>query len=153
MYIFASLVSKIFPFRVDTSSEGLGMHESKQKVTKVVSLVKNGSRSAVLSSRLKEEIMYYALLRLPTYIFVEKKKKKNRWILLFLGLLTLVLLNPDILSFCKQCKSRSVGFFRSQLIWICTVCHGLYEFMLTICIKESHWLKIRSGWGILIYSA
>ena len=23
----------------------------------------------------------------------------------------------------KQCRSRSVGFFRSQLIWICTVCH------------------------------
>ena len=22
----------------------------------------------------------------------------------------------------KQCRSRSVGFFRSQLIWICTVC-------------------------------
>ena len=38
-------------------------------------------------------------------------------------LLTLVLLNPDILFFCKQCRSRSVGFFRSQLIRICTVCH------------------------------
>ena len=24
---------------------------------------------------------------------------------------------------CKQCRSRSVGFWRSQLIWICTVCH------------------------------
>ena len=24
----------------------------------------------------------------------------------------------------KQCRSRSVGFFRSQLIWICTVCKG-----------------------------
>ena len=23
----------------------------------------------------------------------------------------------------KQCRSRSVGFWRSQLIWICTVCH------------------------------
>ena len=37
--------------------------------------------------------------------------------------LTLVLLNPDIPCLCKQCRSRSVGFFRSQLIWICTVCH------------------------------
>ena len=25
---------------------------------------------------------------------------------------------------CKQCRSRSVGIFRSQLIWICTVCKG-----------------------------
>ena len=24
-----------------------------------------------------------------------------------------------------QCKSRSVGFFRSQLIWICTVCKSM----------------------------
>ena len=23
----------------------------------------------------------------------------------------------------KQCRSRSVGFWRNQLIWICTVCH------------------------------
>ena len=37
--------------------------------------------------------------------------------------LTLVLLNPDIPCLCRQCRSRSVGFFRSQLIWICTVCH------------------------------
>ena len=36
-------------------------------------------------------------------------------------LLTLVLLNPDIPCLCKQCRSRSVGFF--QLIWICIVCH------------------------------
>ena len=38
-------------------------------------------------------------------------------------LLTLVLLNPDLSCLCKQCRSRSVGFWRSQLIWICTVCH------------------------------
>ena len=37
--------------------------------------------------------------------------------------LTLVLLNSDIPCLCKQCRSRSVGFWRSQLIWICTVCH------------------------------
>ena len=34
-------------------------------------------------------------------------------------ILTLVLLNRDIPCFCKQCRSRSVGFWRSQLIWIC----------------------------------
>ena len=43
------------------------------------------------------------------------------WKIVFL--LTLVLLNPDIPCLCKQCRSRSVGFWRSQLIWICTVCH------------------------------
>ena len=35
--------------------------------------------------------------------------------------LTLVLLSPDITCLCKQWRSRSVGFIRSQLIWICTV--------------------------------
>ena len=39
------------------------------------------------------------------------------------GLLALVLLNPDKPCLCKQCRSGSVGFCRSQLIWICTVCH------------------------------
>ena len=56
-------------------------------------------------------------------------------------------------SLCKQCRSRSVGFFRSQLIWICTVCHLVCEFILTTKIEQSDWLKIRSGHGILIYSA
>ena len=37
--------------------------------------------------------------------------------------LSLALLNPDMSCFCKQCRSRSAGFWRSQLIWICTVCH------------------------------
>ena len=54
-------------------------------------------------------------------IFKAKSKNKNcntKWLSL-----TLVLLNPDIPFLCKQCRSRSVGFWRSQLIWICTVCH------------------------------
>ena len=67
--------------------------------------------------------------------------------------LTLVLLNPDIPCLCKQCSSRSVGFFRSQLIWSCTVCHYVCNSIPTIWIKQSDWLKIRSGRGILIYSA
>ena len=49
--------------------------------------------------------------------------------------LTLVLLNPDMPCLCKQCRSRSVGFFRSQLIWSCTVCHSVNEFISTIRIK------------------
>ena len=66
--------------------------------------------------------------------------------------LTVVLLKPDIPCFCKQCRSRSVGL-KSQLIWICTVCHLVSEFISTIWIFESDWLKIGSGHGILIYSA
>ena len=54
--------------------------------------------------------------------------------------LTLVLLNPDIHCLCKQWRSRSVGFFRSQLIWICTVCHLVCEFESTTWIKWSDWL-------------
>ena len=68
-----------------------------------------------------------------------------------MGSLTLVLLNLDRPCFCKQCRSRSGG--RSQLIWICTVCHSVYDFMSTIWIKLPDWLKIRSGCRILIYSA
>ena len=60
---------------------------------------------------------------------------------------------PGYTCLCKQCRSRWVGFFRSQLIWICTVCHQVCEFIATIQIKQSDWLKIRSGCGILIYSA
>ena len=38
-------------------------------------------------------------------------------------------LNPalaehDMHCLSKQCRSRSVGFFRSQLIWTFTVCHS-----------------------------
>ena len=60
---------------------------------------------------------------------------------------------PGYTLFCKQCRSRSVGFWRSQLIWICTVCHQVCKFIAKILIKYSDWLNIRSGHGILIYSA
>ena len=48
-------------------------------------------------------------------------------------LLTVVLLTPDKPCLCKQCRSRSVGF--SQLIWICTVCHSVCEFVSTLWMK------------------
>ena len=67
--------------------------------------------------------------------------------------LTLVLLVTNISCLCKQFTSRLVGFWSSQLIWICTVCFWVCEFILTIRIKLSDWLKIRNGCGILIYSA
>ena len=66
---------------------------------------------------------------------------------------TLVLLNLDMPCLCKQCRFRSVGSWRSQLIWICTICHLVFEFISTTWIKQSDWLKIRNGHGILIYSA
>ena len=64
---------------------------------------------------------------------------------------TLVLLNPDIPCLCKQCRSRSVGFWRSQLIWICTV---LSMHIYSNNLDEVIWLAgIRSEHGIFIYSA
>ena len=35
----------------------------------------------------------------------------------------------------KQCRSRSLGFWRSQLIWFCTVCHLICEFLSKTQIK------------------
>ena len=67
--------------------------------------------------------------------------------------LTLILLNPGMSCLRKQCRSRSVGFWRSLLIYICTVCRSVCELISTIKIMESDWLTIRSGCGILIYSA
>ena len=58
--------------------------------------------------------------------------------------LTLVLLNPDIPCLCKQFRSRSVGFWRSQLIVIWTVYHSVCEFIATIWFRESDWL----GWQL-----
>ena len=44
-------------------------------------------------------------------------------------------LNLALLNLDRQCRSRSVGFWRSQLIWICTVCHKIYISVSTTCIK------------------
>ena len=41
-------------------------------------------------------------------------------ILIWILCLILDLLNPDMPYLYKQCSSRSAGFLRSQLIWICT---------------------------------
>ena len=76
-------------------------------------------------------------------------------------LLILVLLNLDMPCLCKQWRSRSVGFCRSQLIWICTICHSVFEFCINnpdqvIWLAENEkWarLNMRSRRGILIYSA
>ena len=46
--------------------------------------------------------------------------------------LTLVLPNQDMPCLCKQCRSRSVSFFRSQMLWICPVCHLVCEFISAI---------------------
>ena len=66
--------------------------------------------------------------------------------------LTLVLLNLDMSCLCTQCRSRPAGFWRSQLI---LDLHCL-PFSIWICINNVNQvisLKIRSGHGILIYSA
>ena len=63
--------------------------------------------------------------------------------------LNLVLLTPDIPCLHKQCRSRSVSFFRT-LIWIYTVIKyvNLYQ-----QLGSSNLIGLkRSGCGILIYS-
>ena len=60
------------------------------------------------------------------------------------------MLNPDLLCLCKQCRSKSVGFWSGSALF---AIQYDYDFMSTMWIKESDWLKIRSGRGILIYSA
>ena len=90
-------------------------------------------------------------------VLCKNKKSIPRTVLHF----TVLLLNPslaehDMPCLSKQCtcRSRSVGFWRSQMIWICTVCHQICEFLSKTWIKKSDWLEIRSGCGILIiYSA
>ena len=80
------------------------------------------------------------------------KPHHNQFTLKEQNILTLVLLNQDMPYLCKQCRSRPVGFW-SQLIWIDTVCHSVFVFVSTTWIKLSHCCKMRSGRGILIYSA
>ena len=43
----------------------------------------------------------------------------------------------------KQCRSRSIGFWRSQLIWICTVCHSL-------CVYQHSESRTLTGWKLEI---
>ena len=49
-------------------------------------------------------------------------------------MLTQVLLSLNMPCLCKQCRSRSVGFWRSQLIWICSL-HCLL-LSVWICINN-----------------
>ena len=48
-----------------------------------------------------------------------KQKKNNNMKIKFNPSLA----EHDMPCLSKQCRSRSVGFWRSRLIWICTVCH------------------------------
>ena len=58
---------------------------------------------------------------------------------------TINLLNPDMPCLCKRFRSRLVGFFRSQLIWIYTVWYKVCECVLTNWVKQSDWLKLQVG--------
>ena len=78
------------------------------------------------------------------YICEEIRNDQNVW-------LNRARSNPDMPCHCKQRRSRSVGFFRSQLIWICTVCHSVCGFISTIWIKYSNWLTISSKWAWLVH--
>ena len=94
----------------------------------------------------------YLMMNQVDMFFHSIRKSRLTWVNSVFSVLTLVLLNPDMPCLCKQGRSRSVGIWRSQLIWIYTVCHLLCRFVSTTLIKKFDWLKIRSGCGILIYS-
>ena len=79
------------------------------------------SRRAVISYWWKYEHKLWEQLR---QLSMPRKKKVCGLIDWLNVILTLALLNPDIFCICKQCRSR-----RSQLIWICTASHLVYEFM------------------------
>ena len=63
-------------------------------------------------------------------------------------MLTLVLLNPDMPCFANILDPDKLASEKAN--WSGS---ALCEFIATIWIKLSDWLKIRSGSGILIYSA
>ena len=76
-----------------------------------------GPLSAVLES------VESTLNILADSVLYEQPPVRRRKLEHLVSALTLILLNLDMPSLCKQCRSRSAGFFRSQLIWIYTVCH------------------------------
>ena len=84
--------------------------------------------------------LYYNETNETDSVSIENGNVKLQLFCFYSYILTLILLNPNIPCLCKQCRSRSVGFWRSQLIrsqliWICTVCHLVYEFISTISNK------------------
>ena len=85
----------------------------------------------------KGSVLYYQRIKMKenkisvhsfffSFHFKFSQTRLNKWVEL-----TLVLLNPDIPCLCKQSTSRSADFWRSQLIWICTV-----SFSMWICINN-----------------
>ena len=92
---FSPKESKFFPLRVDPSSERAKKKQQKNKC-RVASPVS-----------VSIPLWYHALSKFSA--------NQSNWSRLLIWIL---ILNG------KQCRSRSVGFFRSQLVWIYTVCKG-----------------------------
>ena len=112
-------------------------------------LIRLSLTKALLFSYFSIKTFWILIRSAHNLCFYEEKYPK---IIIIYSLITLVLLNLDIPCLCKQCRSRSVGFFRSQLIWICTVCHyvNLYQYPGSSNLTGG---KYWNGCGILIYSA
>ena len=51
---------------------------------------------------------------------------------------------PDMPCVCKWCRSDQL----TLLIWICTVCHTVSEFVSTTRITLSDWLTIKWAWHL-----
>ena len=105
----------------------------------------------------------YLLAVSPSYsIFSWKNKKKCHFFLGGGGLkrsypaglyVKFYPAEPAYIIFGKQCRSRSAGFLRNQLIWICTVFHDTYDSIVINWIILWSWLEIQNMRGILINSA
>ena len=80
--------------------------------------------------------------------FIEKKKALSRAMKLSLNH---SLAEHDMPCFSKQCRSKSVGFCRSQLIWICTVVIKYVNFYQKP--KSSNLIGWKVGMASYFYSA
>ena len=100
----------------------------------MIEVTKDSSRHKILKSVFFSPITVF--LNILTPVLLTRKDWSHRKrinsvffspITVFLNILTPVLLNPDI-----PCL----------LIWICTVCYWVSEFISTIWSKDSDWLRI-----------
>ena len=76
------------------------------------------------------------------FLWKKKKNKKIKKMLSAAVVIGALRVNPDpakpeYAHLCKKHRTRSVGFWRSQLIWICTVWHSVCEFVSTTLIYSA----------------
>ena len=91
-------------------SSSLGDNKVTQKGWRVIKPQHNQTNLSIEKKKKKKDLAYIWTAKVQTYIFTDRFYNPS-------------LAEHDMPCLSKQCRSRSVGFWRSQLIWICTVCH------------------------------